>query len=272
MKSLAQIYESADYIKSLIKDIPDTAVILGSGLGTLCDDATIVKEIFYGDIPHFETSTAPGHDGRLVFAQFGEKNVLLMKGRLHYYEGYTFEQTTYPVRVMKVLGVKNLIVTNAAGGINENFSEGDFMLITDHIKLCAENPLRGENISELGPRFNDMCNAYDKELCNIARKSAAEAEIDLKEGVYAYMSGPCFETPAEIRALKVLGADAVGMSTVPEVIVANHMGMRVCGISCITNMAAGITGRPITADEVNETGERVKEQAKMLVKAIINRL
>lgn len=269
MYGIEEIKKSADYIKEIVKDIPKTAIILGSGLGSLADDARIICEINYADIPYFKTSTVPGHDGKLIFAYLGEKYVVMMKGRLHYYEGYTFEETTYPVKVMKMIGVENLIVTNAAGGINETFSEGDFMLICDHIKLCADNPLRGKNIDELGPRFNDMCTPYDLDLQSVAKNGAKMANIDLKEGVYAYMSGPCFETKAEIRALKILGADAVGMSTVAEVIVANHMSMRVMGISCITNMAAGITGRPLSADEVNDTSKRVEDKFKTLIKSIL---
>lgn len=271
MKTFNEIKESADFIKSKINDKYDTAIILGSGLSDICNDIDENKsiKISYKDIPHFKVSTAPGHKGEMIFTSISGKNVILLNGRLHYYEGYSFDDTAYPVMVLSALGIKNLIVTNAAGGINESFCEGDFMLICDHIKLCAENPLRGKNISELGPKFFDMCNAYDKDLIKIARKSAKEANISLKEGVYAYMSGPCFETPAEVKALKILGADAVGMSTVSEVIAANHSKLKVMGVSCITNMAAGITGRPITSEEVNITGEKSSESFKKLIKQVL---
>lgn len=269
MYGINEIKKSAAYIKEKIDIIPDTAIILGSGLGSLTDDAKIVCEIKYSDIPYFKTSTAPSHEGKLVFAYLNDNYVLMLKGRLHYYEGYTFEETTYPIKVLKMIGVKNLLVTNAAGGINESFSEGDFMMITDHIKLSALNPLRGENIDELGPRFNDMTNAYDADFQNIIRESARKSQIDLKEGVYAFMSGPCYETKAEVRALKILGADAVGMSTVAEVIVANHCKMRVMGISCITNMAAGITGNALSEDKVLKAGKKVENKFKILVTNIL---
>lgn len=269
MSLLNNIKQSADYILSKVNNVPKKAIILGSGLHTLVSEADIECVIPYSDIPNFKTSTAPGHKGEFIFGKVNGEDVILLNGRLHYYEGYSMQETVYPVRVLSMLGVDTLVVTNASGGINENFEVGDLMLITDHIKLCADNPLRGENIDYFGSRFNDMTNAYDVKLREIAKKSAQNAGINVKSGVYAYMSGPCFETPAEIKMLSILGADAVGMSTVPEVICANHCGMKVLGISCITNMAAGITGNKISAEEVNETGEKVKDKFSNLIKEIL---
>ncbi len=269
MSLIDNIKESVAFISSKVNNIPKKAVVLGSGLHTLADEISDKNIISYNDIPHFKSSTAPGHKGELIFGKINNEDVILLNGRLHYYEGYSMQETVYPIRVLSMLGVETLIVTNAAGGINKDFSVGDLMIITDHIKLCSDNPLRGENLDYFGPRFNDMTNAYDIELRQKAIASANSVGINIKTGVYAYMSGPCFETPAEIKMLGILGADAVGMSTVAEVICANHCGMKVLGISCITNVAAGITGNKISSDEVNETGEKVKDKFSKLVKAIL---
>lgn len=269
MSLLDNIKESAEFISSKVKSIPKKAVILGSGLHTLAEEANTDIVIPYGDIPHFKSSTAPGHKGEMIFGKLNGEDVIFLNGRLHYYEGYSMEETVYPIRVLAMLGVETLVVTNATGGINENFGVGDLMIITDHIKLCSDNPLRGENIDFFGSRFNDMTNAYDIHLREIAKKAAEKIGINIKTGVYAYMSGPCFETPAEIKMLSILGADCVGMSSVAEVICANHCGMKVLGISCITNMAAGITGNKLSAEEVNETGEKVKDKFSDLVKEIL---
>lgn len=269
MSLLDNIKESADYILAKVNSIPKKAIILGSGLHTLASEADIECTIAYSDIPNFKTSTVHGHKGEFIFGAVNGEDVILLNGRLHYYEGHSMQETVYPIRVLAMLGVDTLVVTNASGGINEDFEVGDLMIITDHIKLCADNPLRGENIDFFGPRFNDMTNAYDIKLRDITKKSAQNTGINVKSGVYAYMSGPCFETPAEIKMLSILGADAVGMSTVAEVICANHCGMKVLGISCITNMAAGITGKKITAEEVNETGEIVKNKFSKLIKEIL---
>lgn len=257
------------YLKDMRKDVPEIAIILGSGLGSLADFIEDRQEIPYAEIPNFPRTTVPGHEGKLIFGRIGSRKVMAMKGRFHYYEGHEVGVVVYPVRVFGMMGIKNLIVTNAAGGVNTGFAPGDLMLIKDHISFFVENPLRGENLDELGPRFPDMSAAYDRSLQKMAMDCAQRFGIDLKCGVYAYCKGPSFETPAEIRALRTLGADAVGMSTVPEVIAARHMGMRVLGISCITNMAAGILDQPLTHEEVMETGKKVEQKFSALVREII---
>ncbi|KAB8138389.1 purine-nucleoside phosphorylase [Gracilibacillus oryzae] len=270
--NLNQINESAQYIKQKISSMPEIGLILGSGLGVLADELVDTTVIDYGEIPHFPVSTVEGHHGRLVFGKLENVNVVVMQGRFHFYEGYSLEQVTFPVRVFQLLGMKQLIVTNAAGGINENFSAGDLMIITDHINNLGTNPLIGSNEITLGVRFPDMSQAYDKELIAIAKKSAAKLGIQTKEGVYVANTGPSYETPAEVRMLRTLGGDAVGMSTVPEVIIANHAKMRVLGISCISNMAAGILDQPLSHQEVIETTEQVKEDFIRLVRQIIQEM
>lgn len=269
MKSLKEIEKSAAYIRERCKKIPEILLILGSGLGVLAEELREKVVIPYGDIPNFPKSTAPGHAGELVIGELSGKSVAVMNGRFHYYEGYDMEAITLPVQVMSLLGVKNLLVTNAAGGINLDYKPGDLMVISDHIKLFAENPLRGVNDEKIGPRFPDMSRAYTPFLRELAHRAAGRKGLTLKEGVYAMMSGPCYETPAEIRALRTLGADAVGMSTVPEVIAAAHGGMRVLGISCISNMAAGILDQSLTHQEVLDTAEKIRESFIGLVKEII---
>ncbi len=257
------------YISSRVKVMPLRAIILGSGLGTLADDVTNPVILEYKDIPGFPSSTAPGHKGRLVIGELSGENVLLMQGRFHYYEGYEMDVVVFPVRVMKMLGISNIIVTNAAGGINESYTPGDLMIISDHLSMFCKNPLIGPNLSNFGPRFNDMSDPYNKKIRAKVQKLSMEIGIELKEGVYGYMSGPSYETPCEIRALRTLGADAVGMSTVPEVIVACHGGINVLGISCITNMASGILDQPLDGDEVIETGKSVKEKFTKLIVNIL---
>ncbi|WP_020612653.1 purine-nucleoside phosphorylase [Sediminispirochaeta bajacaliforniensis] len=261
--------KAVEVILSKIGAPPEIGLILGSGLGVLGDEIERPVIIDYKDIPGFPVSTVPGHAGRLVVGELEGRRVLVMQGRFHFYEGYGFDQVTFPVLAMKVMGIENLLVTNAAGGVNMAFHPADLMLITDHIKFFVDSPLRGKNIDELGPRFNDMSEAYSRKLRDLAKKVASEKGIDLREGVYAFMGGPSFETPAEIRMLRTLGADAVGMSTVPEVITAAHAGMKVLGISCISNMAAGILPQPLNHKEVMETGELVKEKFLSLVRGII---
>lgn len=263
--------QAAEYINSKLTGKPDIAVVLGSGLGKMANELPGAVRIPYREIPFFPQSTVDSHKGELVFGELAGKKVLFMSGRFHYYEGYLLEQTVIPIRVFHLLGIKRLIVTNAAGGINEKFAPGDFMLITDHIKFFDESPVRGKNIPEFGQRFFDLSEAYDKRFRNTALAAAQACGIGLRQGVYAYMPGPQFETPAEIRALRVLGADAVGMSTVPEVIAANQCGMRVLGISCISNMAAGILSQPISDDEVVEVANRVSAQFIALITEIIRR-
>lgn len=266
------IEEAAAYIASKTSLKPEVGLILGSGLGVIGDEVEDAVTIPYADIPHFPVSTVEGHAGELVVGRLQGRVIALMRGRFHMYEGYEPERTALPVRVMKQLGAKTLLVTNAAGGINLDFASGNLMIISDHLNLTGRNPLVGPNDNALGVRFPDMSDAYTRRLREVAKETAAELGIPVKEGVYAGLLGPNYETPAEIRMLRVLGADAVGMSTVPEVIVARHSGMEVVGISCITNMAAGILDQPLSHEEVMETTERVKGQFVSLVLALLPKL
>jgi len=265
----ANIKEAAQYIEAQTEQRPVIGLIMGSGLGVLGDYLENAVTIQYHDIPHFPISTVEGHAGELLIGTLSGKTVILMRGRFHMYEGYGPELTAFPVRVMKALGVKTLLVTNAAGGVNLNYEAGDLMLISDHLNMTGKNPLIGPNDNELGVRFPDMSEAYSKRLRAVARDIATAQGFTLREGVYAGLLGPTYETPAEIRMLRVLGADAVGMSTVAEVIAARHSGIEVIGISCISNMAAGILDQPLSHDEVMETTERVKSQFLGLVNALI---
>ncbi|WP_127575067.1 purine-nucleoside phosphorylase [Paenibacillus barengoltzii] len=267
--NIGMIREAADYIRSRSGLTPKVGLILGSGLGVLADHIEEPVSINYSDIPFFPQSTVEGHAGELLIGTVQGTPVVLMKGRFHMYEGYGPEMTAFPVRVMKELGVKTLLVTNAAGGVNTSYEPGDLMLISDHLNLTGRNPLVGPNDEELGPRFPDMSQAYSRRLREIARKVAADKGVPLQEGVYAGLLGPTYETPAEIRMLRTLGADAVGMSTVSETIVARHAGIEVLGISCISNMAAGILDQPLSHQEVMETTERVREKFLSLVLSII---
>ncbi|MCQ6277984.1 purine-nucleoside phosphorylase [Bacillus sp. EB600] len=264
-----KITNAVAFLKTKYDKTPKLGLILGSGLGILADEIERPVKIQYRDIPDFPVSTVEGHAGQLVFGLLEGIEVVAMQGRFHYYEGYSFEKVTFPVRVMKGLGVETLMVTNAAGGINESFSPGDLMLISDHINNMGSNPLIGPNDSQLGVRFPDMSEAYSKDLRKLAKQTAAKLNLEVKEGVYVAFTGPTYETPAEIRAFRILGADAVGMSTVPEVIVARHSGLRVLGISCITNMAAGILDQPLSHAEVIETTERVKANFLSYVKELV---
>ena len=251
---------------------PEVALILGSGLGDYADEIKIETTIDYTDIEGFPTSTVAGHKGRFVFGYVGSVPVVIMQGRVHYYEGYSMTDVVLPTRLMKKMGAEILFVTNASGGINYDFNAGDFMLITDHISTFIANPLIGANIDELGVRFPDMSEVYKKDLNQIIRDSAKDLNIPLKEGVYVQLTGPSYECPAEIRMLRTLGADAVGMSTVCETIAANHMGMKVCGISCVSNLACGITDKPLTHAEVQETADRVAPLFKQLITESITRM
>lgn len=261
-----------EYIQSQIKDFkPELGIILGSGLGDFADNLE-GKRIKYQDIPGFETSTVAGHKGQLVFAQTEGKNAVIMQGRYHFYEGYHISRIVYPIKVMKKLGVKTLIITNAAGSVNKDYNAGDLMIIKDHINLMGVNPLIGENDASLGDRFPDMSDIYKHTLADLAREKGRELNLTLRQGVYAAMSGPSYETPAEINMLRIMGADAVGMSTVPEALVANYCGMEVLGISCITNSAAGVHPSRLSHAEVVETAEKVKESFKKLLVSIIKDL
>lgn len=268
---MAMLQESCDFINSKTNNLKIYAgLVLGSGLGDLADEIKNPIYVDYKDIPHFPVSTVSGHKGRFVIGELEGKTVACMQGRFHFYEGWTMKQVVYPVQVMKLLGVEKLILTNAAGCVNRNWAQGNLMLINDHIKLTtSENPMRGPNEDRLGLRFFDMSRAYDPELIKIAKRIAEEQGIDIKEGVYMYFAGPSFETPAEIRAAAILGADAVGMSTVPEAIAAAHCGIKTLGISCMTNMAAGILDQPLDHVEVLETGIRVHNQFASLIKGIV---
>ena len=249
--------QSADYVRARMPFEPQIAVILGSSLGPFAGQLQDPVEIDYHEIPNFLTSTAPGHAGKLIFGTLAGKRLVCLSGRFHSYEGYDFEQLTQPVRLLKLLGVRALIVTNAAGGVNERYRPGDFMLIADQIKLNGASPLRGRNVDEFGSRFFDVTRMYTPELRALAKTCADELGIRVQEGVYFFMPGPQFETPAEIRAIRALGGDAVGMSTVTEALTAAHCGLPLLGISVITNLAAGMTGSAVTGEEVNETGAAV---------------
>jgi purine-nucleoside phosphorylase len=260
------------YLEERIKSRPTVAVVLGSGLGAFADELTESIEIPYSDIPGWPRSTAIGHAGKLVFGKIGNTDVVVMSGRAHLYEGYSPARVTYGVRVFKLLGVQSLVLTNAAGGIDLNLDQGSLVLISDHINLQGINPLAGANEDDFGPRFPDMSEAYSRAYRDIAKATAAELGITLAEGVYAALSGPSYETPAEIRYLRIIGADLVGMSTVPEAIVANHMNMKVLAISCVTNMAAGVLPQKINHEEVLATGARVRDTLVLLLKTLLPRL
>lgn len=270
---LRRYQESAEYIREkLCGRVPQVLMILGSGLGYLGDEVEDAVRIPYHEIPHFRASTAPGHAGQLVCGMLAGKCVLVMQGRMHYYEGYSPEEIVYPVRVAKLLGAETMMITNASGGINRDFHVGDIMLIRDHIKLMGDSPLRGENLCGFGVRFPDMTYAYAPELWELAREAARSVGTPLREGVYFYAQGPQYETPAEIRAMRVLGADAVGMSTAPEVIAAAHMGMKTLGFSLISNMASGILNQPLSGEEVIAAGEAARERFSALVIACLKKM
>lgn len=261
-KKVVDCYES---IKERIPFSPRVALVLGSGLGNYADSMNVMAEISYSEIRDFPVSTVPGHAGKFIFGYVGEVPVVCMKGRVHYYEGYPISDVVLPARLMKRMGAQILFLTNASGGINTSFGAGDFMLIQDHISCFAPNPLIGQNVDEFGVRFPDMSTVYDRELQDKIRKAARDNGIDLKEGVYAQLTGPSFESPAEIRMLRTLGADAVGMSTVVEAIAANHMGMRICGISCVSNLAAGLSANPLTHEEVQEAADKAAPLFQKLI-------
>ncbi|MBM7623588.1 purine-nucleoside phosphorylase [Sporohalobacter salinus] len=264
-----KVEESVEYLVNLIDIEPEIALILGSGLGELAEEIKESTVISYSEIPNFPVSTVKGHAGQLVSGELKGKRVIAMQGRFHYYEGYDIEKVTFPVRVMKFLGADKLIITNSAGGVNRNYNVGDLMIINDHINFMGTNPLIGPNEEEFGPRFLDMSEPYSSNLITAAENAAKEIGINVRKGVYLATTGPNYETPAEVRCMARLGADAVGMSTVPEVIVANHMNCDVLGISCITNMAAGILSESLDHKEVIETTNRVKDDFIDLITKIL---
>lgn len=264
--------KAVNYIKSKIGDfVPEVAIILGSGLGELADEYCDMA-IPYSEIPGFETSTVSGHKGRLVFTEIFGKKVVMMQGRFHYYEGYTIQQVVFPVKVLKLLGINTIIITNAAGGVNPNFRPSDLMVITDHINLMGVCPLIGKNDDTIGERFPDMSEVYTPELVELVQKVGMSKGIDLQEGVYVAMSGPAYETPAEVRMAKIIGADAIGMSTVPEATVARWAGIKVIGISCICNSAAGVSSVGLSHDEVIKAADSAKGKFKTLIKEVIKKL
>jgi len=270
------LYERAEHasrvIRARTKLEPRIAIVLGSGLGSFADDFDDAVGIPYEEIPGFARSTAQGHAGRLVIGKVDTVPVVAMQGRVHYYEGYSLEQVTFPIRTFSLLGVKTLILTNASGGINVELSQGTLMVISDHLNLMGDNPLRGPNEERFGPRFPDMSAVYSPELQALVVEESRAIGVDVRRGIYGALSGPSYETPAEIHLLRTLGADAVGMSTVPEAIVARHMGLEVLGISCITNMAAGISDEPINHEEVMATGDRVREAFAQLLRGVVGRI
>ncbi len=270
-----KVYEKLQNCVASVRKVTDfkprVAIVLGSGLGDYADDIRIECEIDYHDIEGFPISTVPGHAGKFIFGYVGDVPVVCMKGRVHFYEGYPVSDVVLPTRLMKMLGAEILFLTNASGGINLNFTAGDFMLINDHISCFAPNPLIGPNIDELGTRFPDMSHVYDEDLRNIIKGVASSEGITIKEGVYAQLTGPSFESPAEIRMLGKLGVDAVGMSTVVEAVTANHMGMKICGISCVCNLAAGLSANPLSHEEVQAAANEAAPKFKKLVTESIKR-
>ena len=271
--TFAQYQESAEAIRAKIGEFkPSVAMDLGSGLGYMGDVVENAVVVPYGEIPHFKVSTAPGHKGQLVFGQLNGCDVAVMQGRMHHYEGYSYEEVSYAVRVLRLLGCDKLIVTNAAGCVRTDWKAGELMLITDHIKMFMESPLRGENIPEFGVRFPDASHLYTPALQDVAREAAGELGISLREGVYMYFPGPQYETPAEIRMARVLGGDAVGMSTAPEVIVAGHCGMQVLGFTLLSNMAAGILDQPLSEEEVLDAAAAARERFSALILNCLKKL
>ena len=269
---MEKIEETLDYINSITNGFkPEIAVILGSGLGSFCDKLKGYN-IPYKNIPHFASSSVKGHKGELLFCEINNKKCVVMQGRFHFYEGNSMQQATYPIKIFKLLGIKNLIITNAAGGVNKNLNVGDIVLISDHINFMGTNPLIGKNDDSLGERFPDMSNCYDKELIKLAQKCAKKLNIDLKEGVYLATTGPSYETAAEIRAYRILGADVVGMSSVPEAIVANWLKIKTLTLSLVTNFATGVSNTKLSHQEVIETGKKQGQKVSCLIKEIIKNI
>ena len=274
--SPSKLYERAEKAARLIRVRTDedvsVAIVLGSGLGAFADELTDSTSIRYDEIPSFARATVEGHAGRLVIGKTNNVTVAAMQGRFHFYEGYSLEEVTFPIRVLKLLGVRTIILTNAAGSLNTEFTPGSLMVITDHINLLGVNPLVGPNDVRFGPRFPDLTSVYARRLQDLVISEANAIGLDMRRGIYAALSGPSYETPAEIHMVRTLGADAVGMSTVPEAIVARHMNLEVIGISCITNLAAGVSNRPVDHSQVIATGERVRAEFTELLRRVVGRL
>lgn len=271
-KAYERLMDCYQCFKEKVDFTPKVALILGSGLGDYADGIQIEATLDYHDIKEFPVSTVSGHKGRFVFGYVNEVPVVIMQGRVHYYEGYSMEDVVLPTRLMKMMGAEILFLTNAAGGVNYDFHAGDFMMITDQISSFVPSPLIGPNIDELGERFSDMSRIYNHELCGIIRETAAELEIPLQEGTYIQLTGPNFESPKEVKMCRILGADAVGMSTACEAIAANHMGMKICGISCISNLGCGMSDQPLSHEEVKETADRVAPMFKKLITGAVTRM
>lgn len=271
-KAYERLLECYRCVREKVDFKPKVALVLGSGLGDYADSIQVEATLDYHEIKGFPVSTVSGHKGRFVFGYIGEVPVVVMQGRVHYYEGYSMEDVVLPTRLMKMMGAQILFLTNAAGGVNFSFAAGDFMLITDQISSFVPSPLIGPNIEELGVRFCDMSEIYDKELCGIIRDTAKDRQIPLQEGTYVQLSGPNFETPHEVKMCRILGGDAVGMSTACEAVAANHMGMKICGISCISNLGCGMTDQPLSHEEVQETADRVAPMFKQLITESVIRM
>jgi purine-nucleoside phosphorylase len=274
--SSGSLYDRAERAARLIRERAQAdvsvAIVLGSGLGGFADELTDAKGILYDQIPGFARATVEGHAGRLVIGKVGATAIAALQGRFHFYEGYSLEEVTFPIRVLKLLGVNTLILTNASGALNADYAPGTLMLISDHINLMGVNPLIGANDPRFGPRFPDLTNVYSPELQDIVVQEAKEMKLEMRRGIYASLTGPSYETPAEIHMVRALGAHAVGMSTVPEAIVARHMGMKVVGISCITNLAAGVTDHPVDHTQVIATGESIRESFSELLRRVIAKI
>lgn len=272
MNLIDRLQETVQYLKTRTKSKPQVGIILGSGLGAFARDIQVEQSIPFHEIPYFVSPSVEGHQGNLVFGSIGGKSIVALQGRLHYYEGHSMDTVVYPTRVMALLGIHILILTNSAGGLGDKMNSGDFMILEDHINLTGTNPLMGPNIKELGPRFPDMTEAYDKKLIAQLESSFQRKNISFHKGIYAGVSGPTYETPAEVRYLKQIGCSAVGMSTVPEAIAANHLGLRVAAISCITNLAAGLSKSKLTHEEVTDTARRVEKNFAALLEDFIQHL
>ncbi|RNA63451.1 purine-nucleoside phosphorylase [Chryseobacterium nematophagum] len=263
------IKQTADFIRNIIQDTPDFAIVLGSGLGKLQDEVKPLHILEYKDIPHFPQTTVVGHGGKLIYGILENKKVLMMSGRFHYYEGHSMETVTFPIRVFHLLGIKNLILSNASGGVNPNYKVADIVILKDHINMIPEHPLRGKNIDELGPRFVDMSEPYNKQMINIAEQVAQNNSIKIHQGIYVALQGPTFETPAEYGMIKAIGGDMVGMSTVPEVIVAKHMGMEVFGISIITDLGGPDIALAVSHEEVLNAANKAMPNIIQIVKGLV---